>query len=96
MISWNALIIVYAQEGHAKQALDCIEVMQCGGILLDVASWSALIVAGYAQGHAEQAFDCFAEMECEGILPSVVTCAFVHKVYSHQGLVEKGQALLVI
>eukprot|EP00250_Pteridium_aquilinum_P022499 c25392_g4_i3 orf=1-279(+) len=57
VVSWNALIAGYAQEGQGEQALNCFECMQREGIppnavtflcVLNVCSHLGLVEEGYA------------------------------------------------
>lgn len=45
VISWSVQIAGYAQEGHAKQALNCFEEMQNEGTLLDAMIYACVLKA---------------------------------------------------
>lgn len=39
VVTWNALAVGYSQDGHNKEALDCLEQMQVQGINLDAITY---------------------------------------------------------
>ncbi|KAI5080335.1 hypothetical protein GOP47_0005814 [Adiantum capillus-veneris] len=91
VVSWNAMIAGYAQQGRGHEALGCFRRMRSEGLSPDVASWTALI-GGYAQqGLAGEALECFQWMQREGTSPSAVTFVSVLNACSHSRLVEEGQ-----
>ncbi|KAH7316232.1 hypothetical protein KP509_21G084300 [Ceratopteris richardii] len=91
VISWNALIAGYAQEGQGDRAFRCLEQMHNKGLSLNVFTWNSLI-GGYAQeGHAVKALDIFQQMEHEGTSPDAVTFVCLINACSHSGLVDEGQ-----
>lgn len=45
VVSWIALIVGYAREGHNQIALDCFEIMQHEGTLVDAMTYECLLEA---------------------------------------------------
>ncbi|KAI5080114.1 hypothetical protein GOP47_0005593 [Adiantum capillus-veneris] len=45
VVSWNALVAGYAQQGHGRQALDCYEQMRCEGIQPDSVTYTCILKA---------------------------------------------------
>ncbi|MCO5579650.1 hypothetical protein L7F22_033507 [Adiantum nelumboides] len=95
VVSWNALITGYAQQGQGQEAANCFQQMCSEGFSPNVVSWTALI-GGYAQqGLAREALNCFEWMQEEGISPGAITFINVLNACSHAGLVDEGQILFV-
>ncbi|MCO5608503.1 hypothetical protein L7F22_062714 [Adiantum nelumboides] len=91
VVSYNAMIAGYAQQGKYQEALGCFHRMQSEGFSPDAVSWTTLI-GGYAQqGLAEEALNYFQWMQQEGTSPSAITFVCVLNACSHSGLVAEGQ-----
>ena len=72
VVSWNAMIAGYAQEGHAEQALNCFEEMQREGILLDAVTCACVLNECSHQGLVEEGQELFVNMSIKyGVNPSL-------------------------
>ncbi|KAH7296863.1 hypothetical protein KP509_26G041700 [Ceratopteris richardii] len=91
VVSWNALITGYAQQGKCRDALTLFQRMRSEGLTPNRVSWNA-VIGGYAQqGQAEKALSCFHQMQRQGIQPDSITFVNMLNACSHSGLVEDGQ-----
>ncbi|EFJ14953.1 hypothetical protein SELMODRAFT_119487, partial [Selaginella moellendorffii] len=67
VISWNAMIAVYAQSGKNSEALELFRAMDripCGE--RDLVSWNAMVAACSQNGAGEEALDLYHRMNLEG------------------------------
>ncbi|KAI5065611.1 hypothetical protein GOP47_0020306 [Adiantum capillus-veneris] len=72
VVSWNALITGYAQEGQGVQGLDCFEQMQHEGILPDKVTFLCLLNLCNHIGMVEKGKEIFDKMGVAyGLKPSV-------------------------
>ena len=59
-VSWTALILGYAQQGHGEEALDCFQTMQSEGLYPDAITFASILKACGCIGAANkgQSFTC--------------------------------------
>ena len=48
LVTWNAMIVGYSQNGHGEEAVRLFHQMESSGLIPNVASWNSMI-SGYAQ-----------------------------------------------
>eukprot|EP01018_Ginkgo_biloba_P024207 Gb_01226 [translate_table: standard] len=88
VVSWNAMVAGYVQNGNCDDALKLFREMQLAKVKLNVITWSSLI-AGYAQnGYGEEALELFRQMQLAGVKPNSVT---VGSLFSACALLEALQ-----
>ncbi|KAI5065495.1 hypothetical protein GOP47_0020190 [Adiantum capillus-veneris] len=68
LVSWNALIGGYAQDGQGQQALDCFEQMQHAGILPDPVTYVCSLKACAAIGAIDKGKQIHDEILMRGLL----------------------------
>ncbi|KAI5664719.1 hypothetical protein M9H77_24042 [Catharanthus roseus] len=94
LITWNAMISGYAQNGLATHVLDLYHEMLSFGVCPDaektLISWTA-IIGGYGlHGFGDIAVNLFDEMINSGIRPDGTVFVSVLSACSHAGLIDKG------
>eukprot|EP01018_Ginkgo_biloba_P016729 Gb_00639 [translate_table: standard] len=73
LVSWNAMIAGYSQNGRHEEALNLFRQMESTGIKPNVISWNTMI-AGYAQkGLGYEALKMLIDMQSLGEKPNLVT-----------------------
>eukprot|EP01018_Ginkgo_biloba_P021727 Gb_04028 [translate_table: standard] len=73
VVSWNAMIAGYAQNGQCDEAFELLRQMQLSGAKPNGISWNS-IIAGYAQnGQVDEALKLFYQMEEAGVNKDVIT-----------------------
>eukprot|EP01018_Ginkgo_biloba_P039040 Gb_26816 [translate_table: standard] len=93
VVSWNAMIATYAQNGYHAEALEVFRQMQLEGIKPNVISWNAMI-GGYAQnGHGDEALKLFCQMQEAGAKPNPITIASVLPACAHLAALQKGKEI---
>eukprot|EP01018_Ginkgo_biloba_P036926 Gb_11578 [translate_table: standard] len=89
VVSWNAMIAGYAQNGNFDEALNLFGQMQLRGVKPDLVSWS-VIIAGYAHsGNVDEAVKLFQKMPEQ----NVVSCTAMISGYAQNGLVDDALKL---
>ena len=48
LVTWNAMITSYSQNGHGEEAVRLFRQMESSGLIPNVTSWNSMI-SGYAQ-----------------------------------------------
>ena len=48
LVTWNAMIAGYSQNGHGEEAVRVFHQMESSGLIPNVTSWNSMI-SGYAQ-----------------------------------------------
>ena len=66
--SWNALILGYIQYQCGKDALKCLEVMQCEGIFPDIVTFTDILKAYGALGEICKSKQIHDEIICKSLL----------------------------
>eukprot|EP01018_Ginkgo_biloba_P030679 Gb_05648 [translate_table: standard] len=95
VISWNAVIAGYAQNGHGDEALKIFHQMQLAGMKADVITWNAMI-AGYAQnGQRDEALKLFRQMQLAGVKPNVITWNAMIGGYAQNGFGDEALNLFL-
>ncbi|XP_068644587.1 pentatricopeptide repeat-containing protein At5g59600 [Aristolochia californica] len=73
LITWNAMVSGYAQQGSVKNGLVLVEEMRSMGVKPDIVTWNALIAGFSLGGEDEMAINLFQTMKDDGICPDVVS-----------------------
>ncbi|KAH9314788.1 hypothetical protein KI387_023415, partial [Taxus chinensis] len=93
VVSWNAMITGYGQNGHYDVALKLLDQMVFTGLKPNVITWSAIIRASAQNGYPEKAFEFYGKMQMEGVEPDCVTLVSVLGACSQLECQEKGKAI---
>ncbi|MCO5611735.1 hypothetical protein L7F22_065993 [Adiantum nelumboides] len=91
VVSWNALIVGYAQEGHTKQTLKFFEEMQHEGILLDALTYACILKACDMIRAGDNGKQIHDEIERQGLLQNnVVLGGALVDMYAKCGAVAEA------
>ncbi|KAI5081261.1 hypothetical protein GOP47_0004444 [Adiantum capillus-veneris] len=95
VISWNALIAGYAQEGQGEQALICFDRMQHEGIFPDTTTYACILKACASIGAADKGKEIHDAIEKQGLLQSdIMVGNAVVDMYAKCGALSKAQEVL--
>ncbi|KAH0468656.1 hypothetical protein IEQ34_001888 [Dendrobium chrysotoxum] len=90
VVSWNAMVTGYSQNGKFNKALDLFNEMRKHKIELNVVTWSS-VIAGFAQhGHGHEALDVFRQMQLAGSNPNSVTIISLLSACASVGALSQG------
>eukprot|EP01018_Ginkgo_biloba_P033238 Gb_27958 [translate_table: standard] len=93
VVSWNAMIAGYAQNGQGDDALTLFRQMQLEDIKPNVVSWTGMI-AGFAQnGQGDKALKLFHQMQLAGVKPNVISWTAMIAGYAQNGNGEEALKL---
>ncbi|KAI5084852.1 hypothetical protein GOP47_0001021 [Adiantum capillus-veneris] len=94
VVSWNALIGGYAQEGQSDQALSCFERMQQEGGLPDAITYACVLKACATLGDLERGKQIHDKIESQGLLQNngVLATALVD-MYAKCGALSAAQTV---
>ncbi|XP_057837437.2 pentatricopeptide repeat-containing protein At2g13600 isoform X2 [Cryptomeria japonica] len=100
VISWNAMIVGYVQNGFVEKALEIFKETQLAGVNPDSTTFASILPAcakmgaleqGYAQnGFVEKALEAFKHMQLAGVQPISSTFASVLPACAKMGALEQG------
>ncbi|KMZ63609.1 Pentatricopeptide repeat-containing protein [Zostera marina] len=93
VVSWNAMVAGYSQNGNFAQAVSLFDEMRKEKIVLNVVTWTA-VIAGYAQidlGH--DAINVFRQMQQSKTEPNVVTFISLLSACASVGAHRQGMEL---
>ncbi|XP_057825470.2 pentatricopeptide repeat-containing protein At2g22070 isoform X2 [Cryptomeria japonica] len=98
VVSWNAMIVGYAQNGLGDKALETFKLMQIAGAKPSPSTFASVLPAcaklgaleqGYAMhGYTKDAVELFEKMKHSGTNPDHVSFVCVFFACSHAGLVD--------
>ncbi|CAA6660299.1 unnamed protein product [Spirodela intermedia] len=93
VVSWNAMVTGYSQNGDFDGALRLFEEMNREKVTLNVVTWSA-VIAGYAQrGHGHEALGVFRRMQASGSEPNAITIISILSACASVGALAQGMEL---
>ncbi|KAH9287726.1 hypothetical protein KI387_031843, partial [Taxus chinensis] len=91
VVSWNAMIAGYLQNGDCEEASHLFNQMQISGIKPNYITWSSMI-SGYAQnGYWDKALEFFCQMQKSNVEPISNTLTSVLSACAHFKSLEKGK-----
>jgi pentatricopeptide repeat protein len=94
VVSWNALITGYVQNGLGREALECVRQMQEVGVRPDMITYVSILKACGIVGSLEIGQDIDAEVRKQGLLHKDVTVGnALVDMYSKCGSLEKAHAV---
>ncbi|CAK9276750.1 unnamed protein product [Sphagnum jensenii] len=93
VVSWNALIVGYADHGQYAESFDDAQQLFDKMETKNVISWNTMI-GGYAElGNSDQSFQAFHKMKQEGIKADIVTFISILSAVHSPAAVEQGRQL---
>ncbi|XP_059069535.1 pentatricopeptide repeat-containing protein At1g11290, chloroplastic-like [Cryptomeria japonica] len=93
VISWNAMIGGYTQNGLYEKALETFKQMQLAGVKPDSTTFASILPACAQIGALEQGMDIHQSIENRGILSDVAVATAVVDMYAKCGNIEKAREL---
>eukprot|EP01018_Ginkgo_biloba_P005078 Gb_12201 [translate_table: standard] len=93
VVSWNEMIVGYAQNGHVDEALKIFHEMQLVGVEPNVISWTAVIAACAQNGHVNEALKLFRQMQLVAMKPNLFTITSVLPTCSFLAALQKGKEI---
>ncbi|KAI5083561.1 hypothetical protein GOP47_0003304 [Adiantum capillus-veneris] len=95
IVSWNALITEYAQQGQSEQALACFELMKREGFSPDIVSYLSILKACGSIGAADLGEQIHDEITSRGLLTeSIVLGNALVDMHAKCGAFAKAQQVL--
>ncbi|XP_057841718.2 pentatricopeptide repeat-containing protein At1g11290, chloroplastic-like [Cryptomeria japonica] len=93
IISWNAMISGYAQNGFDEKALEFFKQMQLAGVKPDPTTFASILPACAKLGDLEQGMDIHQSINDGGILSNVVVVSALVDMYAKCGSIDKAREL---
>eukprot|EP01018_Ginkgo_biloba_P035921 Gb_12076 [translate_table: standard] len=93
LISWNAMIAGYAQNGHVDEVLKLLHEMQLVGVAPNVSTWNAMIAGSVQNGYYEEALKLFHRMQQGGMKPNSVTITSVLPACGRLATLQQGKEI---
>ncbi|XP_057817148.2 pentatricopeptide repeat-containing protein At3g12770-like [Cryptomeria japonica] len=93
VVSWNAMIAGYAQNGFAEEALKTFEQMQLAGVKADSTTFASILPACAKMGALEQGMNIHQSIKDRGILSDVVVATALVDMYAKCGSIDKAHEL---
>ena len=95
VVSWNALIAGYAEQGQGDEALKCFECMKRGNISPDAVTFVCLLSACSHSGLVDEGQQYFSDMsEKYGITPDIQHETCMVDLFSRAGLFDKAMTVI--
>ncbi|KAH7434140.1 hypothetical protein KP509_06G002000 [Ceratopteris richardii] len=95
VVSWNALITVFAHGGLGEQALSCFDKMQSEGISPDVVSFLCILNVCSHLGLVDKGYEYFVNMTTKyGIIPNSKCFTCIIDLFGRAGHLEKAVQLI--
>lgn len=93
VVSWNAMILGYAQSGQVDEALSLFHQMQLAGLKPDSTTWNAMIDGYASSGLNDEALKFFQDMQLAGLRPDVITWNMMISRFAQNGHGEEALKL---
>ncbi|KAI5070742.1 hypothetical protein GOP47_0015085 [Adiantum capillus-veneris] len=92
VVSWNALIVGYSQQGYEEKAMACFERMQSEGFAPDAITFASILKASGTTGAAVKGQEIHAMVVGDGLLDKTmdVNTALVY-MYAKNGMLIEAQ-----
>ncbi|KAI5068723.1 hypothetical protein GOP47_0017068 [Adiantum capillus-veneris] len=95
LISWNALLAVYAQHGHGKEVLVLYNQLEAAGIKPDCITYVTVFLACSHSGLLEEGHKCLVSMtQDHGIVPKEEHLNCVIDLLARAGQLDEAETLL--
>ncbi|KAG9154028.1 hypothetical protein Leryth_000536 [Lithospermum erythrorhizon] len=92
--TWNSMILGYASNGSAKEALSLFEQMVSAGSQPDSITFVGILSACAHGGLIDQGFDYFRNMETFGLIPKIEHYACMTDLLGRLGRVDEAHNLI--
>ncbi|XP_057834230.1 pentatricopeptide repeat-containing protein At4g02750-like [Cryptomeria japonica] len=93
VVSWNAMIAGYAQNGHAEKALETFKQMQSAGVMPDIAAFASILPACAKMGDTVQGLGIHQRIMEGGLFSNVVVATALIDMYAKCGSIDKAREL---
>ncbi|KAH7427091.1 hypothetical protein KP509_10G029900 [Ceratopteris richardii] len=94
LVLWNALITGYAEGGHTKKAIECVNLMRNAGILPDSITFISCLKACYHGGDLDKGQEVHSEIERIGFLENDITISnSLIAMYSKLNLLPRAREI---
>ncbi|XP_057832150.2 pentatricopeptide repeat-containing protein At3g12770-like [Cryptomeria japonica] len=90
VISWNAMIAGYAQNGYLEKALETFKQMQLAAVKPDSTTFASILPICAKMGALEQGIDIHQSIKDRGILSDVVVATALVDMYAKCGSIDKA------
>ncbi|KAI5083629.1 hypothetical protein GOP47_0003372 [Adiantum capillus-veneris] len=95
VVSWNALIAGYAQQGQGKEALDCFQQMRSEGLYPNAITFACILKACGSMQDADMGTKIHDDIVSQGLLQkNVVLGTALVDMYAKCGALQKAQKVL--
>jgi pentatricopeptide repeat protein len=93
LISWNAMIAGYAQNGYGEEAMGLFHEMQLAGWRPSVTTWNAMITGYVQNGYYDEALELFCQMQQEAMKVNAVTLTSVLPACARLGALQYAKEI---
>ncbi|XP_057871944.2 pentatricopeptide repeat-containing protein At1g15510, chloroplastic isoform X2 [Cryptomeria japonica] len=93
VVSWNAMIVGYAQNGFVEKALEIFKQMQLTGVKPNSTTFASILPACAKMGALEQGIDIHQSIAEREILSDVVVANALLDMYAKCGRIDKAHEL---
>ncbi|XP_057816438.2 pentatricopeptide repeat-containing protein At3g12770-like [Cryptomeria japonica] len=93
VVSWNAMIAGYSQNGLVEKALETFKQMQLAGVKPNSATFASILPACAKMGALEQGKDIHQSITEGGLLSDVVVASALVDMYAKCGSIDKAREL---
>ncbi|XP_057816241.2 pentatricopeptide repeat-containing protein At4g02750 [Cryptomeria japonica] len=90
VISWNAMIAGYVQNGFVEKALETFKQMQLAGVKRNYATFASILPACAQKGALEHGMDIHRSITEGGFLSDVVVASALVDMYAKCGSIHKA------
>ncbi|XP_057873030.2 pentatricopeptide repeat-containing protein At1g11290, chloroplastic isoform X2 [Cryptomeria japonica] len=93
VVSWNAMIAGYAQNGFGEKALETFKQMELAGVKPNSTTFASVLPACAKMGALKQGMDIHKSVKDRGILSDVVVATALVDMYAKCGSTDKAREL---
>ncbi|XP_057873039.2 pentatricopeptide repeat-containing protein At3g12770 [Cryptomeria japonica] len=93
VVSWNAIIAGYAQNGFGENALETFKQMQLAGVNPDSTTFASILSACAKMGALVQGMGIHQSIKDRGILPDIIVATALVDMYAKCGSIDKAREL---
>ncbi|XP_059069451.1 pentatricopeptide repeat-containing protein At4g21065-like [Cryptomeria japonica] len=90
VVSWNAMIAGYAQNGYVEKALETFKQMQLAGVNPDLTTFACVLPACAKMGALQQGMEIHQIMKDRGILSDIVVGNALVDMYAKCGSIDNA------
>ncbi|KAH9287976.1 hypothetical protein KI387_032093 [Taxus chinensis] len=93
VVSWNTMIVGYAQNGYGDEALKLFHQMNLTGVEPNIVTWTAMISTNAQNGQGNEALKLFHEMQLFSMKPNSVTIASILTACTSLTALQQGEEI---